>query len=79
MHILYFRGVVVLDINLDTFSLFRGVVVLDIDLDIFLYFRGVVVLDIDLEKTSINQCDDSESMFSGSHKCRPETTKVSMF
>lgn len=38
-------------------------------------FLGVVVLDLDLEKTSIDQCIDSESMFSGSHKCRPETTK----
>ncbi|XP_060590880.1 metabotropic glycine receptor-like, partial [Ruditapes philippinarum] len=38
-------------------------------------YRGVVVLDIDLKKPSVNQCDDSESIFSGSHKCRPETTK----
>ena len=43
-----------------------------------MFCRGVVVLDIDLEKTSVNQCADSESLFSGSHKCRPETTKVSI-
>ncbi|KAL4217020.1 hypothetical protein ACF0H5_023476 [Mactra antiquata] len=38
-------------------------------------FKGVVVLDIDLGKTSINQCENSDSLFSGSHKCRPETTQ----
>ena len=41
-----------------------------------LVFRGVVVLDIDLNKTSVNQCDSSTTMFAGSHKCRPETTQV---
>ncbi|WAR10136.1 GP158-like protein, partial [Mya arenaria] len=36
---------------------------------------GVVLLDIDLNKTAINQCEESTTLFAGSHKCRPESTK----
>lgn len=43
------------------------------------HFRGVVFLEIDLNKTSVNQCDGSISLFAGSHKCRPETTQVYIF
>ncbi|XP_052813724.1 probable G-protein coupled receptor 158 [Mya arenaria] len=38
-------------------------------------FKGVVLLDIDLNKTAINQCEESTTLFAGSHKCRPESTK----
>ena len=37
----------------------------------------MVILDIDLNKTSVNQCEGSTTLFAGSHKCRPETTQVS--
>ena len=43
----------------------------------FSFSRGVVILDIDLNQTSINQCDESDTLFSGSHKCSAETTEVS--
>ena len=40
------------------------------------FFRGVVILEIDLNKTTVNQCEGSITLFAGTHRCRPATTQV---
>ena len=35
-----------------------------------------MILEIDLNKTSVNQCEGSITLFAGTHRCRPATTQV---